>query len=68
MTVQYIAIYVGVNLHFGARRYIDKHVSLLSVLCGVQHSLIIAHFLMPETQQFIILIIYSNYLKDLLEL
>ena len=42
------------------------------IVCGVQHSAIIAHFLMPETQQstmVIIFIIYSSYvLKDLVEL
>ena len=40
--------------------------------CGVQHSVIMADFIMPETQQptiVIILIIYSTYLlKDLVEL
>ena len=41
-------------------------------LCGVEHSVIIADFLVHETQQpiiVIILIIYSRYfLKDLVEL
>ena len=52
-------------------RYIEKKVSL-RLLCGVQHSVIMAEFIMPETQQpiiVIILIIYSPYLlKDLVEL
>ena len=52
-------------------RYIEKKVSLW-LLCGVQHSVIMADFIMPETQQpiiVIILIIYSPYLlKDLVEL
>ena len=43
-----------------------------SMLCGVQHSLIMADFIMPETQQHtivIISIIYSLYLlKNLVEL
>ena len=52
-------------------RYTEKKVSL-SLLCGVQHSVIMAVFIMPETQQPIIvifLIIYFPYLlKDLVEL
>ena len=48
-----------------------KNVSLL-LLCDVQHSIIMADFIMPETQQpviVIILITYSPYtLKDLVEL
>ena len=51
--------------------YIEKKVSLW-LLYGVQHSVIMADFIMPETQQpiiVIILIIYSPYLsKDLVEL
>ena len=44
--------------------YIEKKVSLC-LLYGVQHSVIMADFIMPETQQpiiVIILIIYSVYL------
>ena len=52
-------------------RYIEKHVAL-RLLCGAQHSVIMADFLMLETQQpiiVIILIIHSPYLlKDLVEL
>ena len=52
-------------------RYIEKKV-FLGLLCGVQHSVIMANFIMPETQQpiiVIILIIYSVYLlKNLVEL
>ena len=44
----------------------------LLLLCGIQHSVIMADFLMFETQQpiiVIIFIIYSSYfLKDLIEL
>ena len=45
----------------------------LWLLCGLQHSVIMADFIMPETQQPIIVIIlmymYSPYLlKDLIEL
>ena len=44
----------------------------LWLLCGVQHSVLMANFIMPETHQpiiVIILIIYSVYLlKDLVEL
>ena len=51
--------------------YIEKKVSLW-LLYGVQHSVIMADFIMPETQQpiiVIILIIYSLYLsKNLVEL
>ena len=39
------------------------------MLCGVQHSVVMADFFMPETQQPIIVIIYSPYLlKDIVEL
>ena len=52
------------------KQYIAKKVSLL-LLCGVQHSVIMANSIMPETHQpiiFIILIIYSVYLlKHLVE-
>ena len=44
--------------------YIEKKVSLW-LLCGVQHSVLMANFVMPETHQpiiVIILIIYSVYL------
>ena len=44
--------------------YIEKKVSLW-LLCGVHHSVIMANFIMPETQQPIIVIIsiiYSPYL------
>ena len=34
-------------------RYIEKKV-FLGLLCGVQHSVIMANFIMPETQQPII--------------
>ena len=51
-------------------RYIEKKVSLW--LLFDQHSVIMADFIMPETQQAIIVIIlitYSPYiLKDLVEL
>ena len=50
----------------------EKKVSLQLLLCGIQHSVIVADFLMLETQQpiiVIIFIIYSPYfLKDLIEL
>ena len=48
--------------------YIEKKVSLW-LLCGVQHTVIMANFIMPETNQPIIVIIYSVYfLKNLVEL
>ena len=49
-------------------RYIEKKVSLW-LLCGVQHSVISADYIKPETQQpiiVIILITYSPYLKRIL--
>ena len=50
----------------------EKKVSLQLLLCGIQHSVIVADFLMLETQQpiiVIIFIIYSPYfLKDLIKL
>ena len=44
--------------------------SALWLLCGVQHSVIIADFILPETQMtHNYLIIYSSYFsKDLVEL
>ena len=49
----------------------EKKVSLQLLLCGIQHSVIMADFLILETQQAIIVIIfiiYSPYfLKDLIE-
>ena len=51
---------------------INKIYSEERLLCGVQHSVIMADFIMPKTHQpiiVIILIIYSVYLlKDLVEL
>ena len=50
---------------FFKTRYIGKKVSL-SLHCVVQHSVIMANFMMPETHQpiiVIILIIYSVYLS-----
>ena len=53
-------------------RYIEKKSIPMIAFCGVQHSVIMADFIMPETQQpivVIILIIYSLYLlKNLIEL
>ena len=43
-------------------RYIEKKVSL-RLLCGVQHSVIMAEFIMPETQQPISY--YFDYLLSL---
>ena len=46
------------------------HYMYIIIMHGVQHSLIMADFLMPEADQpVIILIIYSSYLlKDITEL
>ena len=41
----------------------EKKVSL-GLLCGVQHSVIMADFIMPETQQSIIVIILVIYFKE----
>ena len=46
-------------------KIMKKKVSLW-LLCGVQHSVIMADFLVPETQSPIVVIIYSPYFsKDL---
>ena len=62
---------VELSIVIGETRYIEKKVSPI-LLCGVQHSVLMAKFIMPETHQpiiVIILIIYSVYLlKDLIEL
>ena len=48
-------------------RYIEKNVSLW-LLCGVQHSVMMADFIMPETQQPIIVdYLLSLPFKDLVE-
>ena len=58
MHIQTVSYWLPILLQ---TRYIVKKVSL----CGVQHSVMMADFIMPETQQpiiVIILIIYSPYL------
>ena len=61
---------VDIDLQYKSTRYIEEKLSLW-LLCGVQHSALMANFIMPESQQpitVIILIIYSSYLlKDIVE-
>ena len=49
----------------GNKIHVYREKKFLWLLCGVQHSVIMADFIMPETQQLtivIIFIIYSPYL------
>ena len=71
-----VLIYIdnyGSTLYVGWQDIImEKKVFLQLLLCGIQHSVIVADFIMLETQQLIIVIIfiiYSPYfLKYLIEL